>query len=108
MCLNSMRGKQDLKTKTKQRSRDRYLRRTYGITLKEYNTKLKAQNNSCALCGKHKSNFSKSLAQDHNHKTQVNRGIVCYYCNKFRIGRHDYLSAKALYEYMVKYEISIP
>lgn len=85
-------------------SRDKYLQKKYGITEKQYNNQLKLQRDCCALCGKHKSNFSYSLHQDHNHKTKKNRGIVCYYCNKFRIGRHDLASAEAIYNYMVEYD----
>ncbi len=85
-------------------SRDKYLRKKYGITEAQYNAQLKAQGDCCALCRKHKSNFSYSLHQDHNHKTKKNRGIVCYYCNKFRIGRHDLTSAEAIYAYMVEFD----
>ncbi len=76
----------------------------YGITEEQYLSQLKKQEDCCALCRKHKSCFSYSLHQDHNHKTGVNRGIVCYYCNKFRIGRADLASSEALYAYMVEYE----
>lgn len=84
--------------------RDKYLVKKYGITEAQYNEQLKKQKDCCALCGKHKSNFSYSLHQDHNHKTGKNRGIVCYYCNKFRIGRHDLTSAESIYAYMVEYD----
>lgn len=84
--------------------RDRYLRRTYGLTEEQYKTQLKKQGNACALCGKLQSSVTHSLHVDHNHKTSKNRGIVCFYCNKFRIGRHDFNSAEALYFYMVEYE----
>ncbi len=83
--------------------RDKYLISKYGITEAQYLAQLKKQNDSCALCRKHKSNFSYSLHQDHDHKTGLNRGIVCYYCNKFRIGRHNLESAEALYAYMVEF-----
>ena len=86
------------------KQRDKYLQSKYGMSLKQYNAQLKAQKNSCAMCGKHKSNYTKSLSVDHNHKSGLTRGIVCYYCNKFRIGRHDLKSALLLYEYMMKYE----
>lgn len=85
-------------------ARSKYLTKKYGITEEQYNAQLKKQKDSCALCGKHKSNFSYSLHQDHNHKTKKNRGIVCYYCNKFRIGRHDLESAEAIYAYMVEFD----
>jgi len=83
--------------------RDKYLQKKYGITEAMYLEQLEKQGHSCALCRKHKSNFSYSLHQDHDHKTGKNRGIVCYYCNKFRIGRHNLESAEALYAYMVEF-----
>lgn len=84
--------------------RDKYLQKRYGITEAQYNTQLARQGDACALCRKHKSNFSYNLHQDHSHKTGRNRGIVCYFCNKFRIARHDLSSAEALYAYMVEFD----
>ncbi len=89
---------------SKSQKRDKYLQDKYGITLVQYTAQLEKQLECCALCGKHKSEFSYSLHQDHNHKSKRNRGIVCYFCNKFRIGRHDLASAEALYAYMVEFE----
>jgi len=84
--------------------RDKYLQSRYGITEAQYLEKLKNQNHSCAICKKHKSNFSYNLHVDHNHKSGIVRGLLCYYCNKFRVGRHDFASAETLYAYMVEYE----
>lgn len=69
------------------KQRDQYLRRKYGITLKQYNQMLKAQNNSCAICKRDRSNFKNNLAVDHDHKTGEVRGLLCFYCNKRVIGR---------------------
>lgn len=88
--------------------RDKYLRGKYGITEKEYKNKLRNQRYSCAICQKHQKNFSYSLHVDHNHKTGKVRGLLCYYCNKFRVGRNDYISAQKLFEYMSKYENPMP
>src|SRR5580692_2364217 len=41
----------------KNEHRDYKLRSTYGISLDEYNKKLKAQNECCAICARHKSKF---------------------------------------------------
>ncbi len=84
--------------------RDKYLQSKYGITEAQYLSQLKKQNDSCALCGKHKSCFKRNLHQDHSHKTGKNRGIVCYYCNFRRIAQHDLASAEALYAYMVEFD----
>jgi hypothetical protein len=86
------------------KQRNKYLKQKYGISLTQYNKQLKQQNNSCDFCGKHKSNSKRNLAVDHNHKTGRIRGIVCYRCNKYIIGRLDLALARKLYDYMLKYE----
>lgn len=84
--------------------RDKYLQKKYGITEKQYKAMLRDQKQSCALCKTHKSKYSRSLAVDHNHATGKVRAAVCFYCNKFRIGKHNLKSATALYDYMIKYD----
>lgn len=86
------------------KKRNSYLTKTYGITLDQYNQMLADQNDSCALCNKHKSNFKRALHVDHNHKTGKVRGLLCFYCNKRRVGQNDKESATKLKEYMDKYE----
>jgi len=88
--------------------RDKYLRKTYGVTEKEYKAKLKAQGGRCALCPKKQKDLTYSLHQDHNHKTGVNRGLLCYRCNKFIVGRHNLETATKLYNYMVQHESLMP
>lgn len=68
--------------------RDSYLRRTYGITLAQYNELLKKQGGGCAICSKTPEEEGKSLAVEHDHKSMFIRGICCSYCNKYLIGRH--------------------
>jgi hypothetical protein len=84
--------------------RSKYLMKNYGITEEQYLAQLKKQKDCCGLCGKHKSHFSYNLHQDHDHKTGKNRGILCFYCNKYRVARHNLESAEALYAYMVEHE----
>jgi hypothetical protein len=90
------------------KARDKYLQRKYGITLKQYNKMLRDQKQSCAICKKHKSKFKRSLAVDHNHATGKVRSLLCFYCNKYRVGRATLESAKAVYEYLLKYESFVP
>lgn len=82
---------------------DNYYMKKYNITYSDYCKKWKDQGYSCALCERPRKKGQKRFAQDHCHKTGINRGIVCYYCNKYRIARHNLESSKSLYEYMVKY-----
>ena len=67
--------------------RERYLLRKYGITQRQYNSLLKKQNDSCAVCGKHKSKEKRNLCVDHDHKTGQIRGLLCFLCNHRVIGK---------------------
>lgn len=80
--------------------RDKYLRKTYNISLAEYNSMLEWQGHSCAICKTPKSEFKRSLHVDHDHKTGKVRGLLCFYCNKFLVGRHTLDSAKKLLKYL--------
>lgn len=53
--------------------------RKFGITLEEYNLKLKKQNNKCMICGKTTEDNGKALAVDHN--TEEIRDLLCNNCN---------------------------
>jgi len=73
------------------RSKDRReysLKKKYGITVKQYDELLEKQNQCCAICDKHASEFKTRLAVDHNHVTGEIRGLLCTYCNHRLIGRH--------------------
>lgn len=80
--------------------KDRYYKSKYGISLDEYNQMLTSQNDSCKLCKKHKSNFKRSLAVDHDHKTKKVRGLLCYRCNKIFVGMHTLDTARATVKYL--------
>ena len=67
--------------KNKEMWRDKGLQKRYGITLNEYNTMLKKQNNCCFICKEHKSKQKKHLNVDHNHKTGKVRALLCTTCN---------------------------
>lgn len=59
--------------------RHRYLVRTFGLTLQDYNALLDKQQGRCLICRnlprKHK------LHVDHDHYTQRVRGLLCLRCN---------------------------
>lgn len=63
------------------------LKRSFGITLNDYNKMLKEQKGVCAICGEKETRKNKygvkSLAVDHNHKTDKIRGLLCMRCNLF-------------------------
>lgn len=66
-----------------------------------------AQEQRCAICRKHEHQFAKRLAVDHNHKTGKVRGLLCYRCNKFLVGRQTIESAKQLLNYLETFDIPL-
>ena len=57
------------------KARDGYLKRTYGITIDEYDLLLASQSGGCAICGGRSG--GKNLAVDHDHSTGQVRGLLC-------------------------------
>ena len=92
-------------------SRHSHLKRTYGITIKEYDELYALQLGRCAICSKEETARNQhgilSLSVDHNHVTGVVRGLLCRECNS-AIGKLDdnleLLRAATIY--LEKYEIS--
>lgn len=76
-----------------------HLKRTYGISLLDYESMLKKQGGSCAICKNNDTN--RKLAVDHCHKTNKIRGLLCGKCNR-AIGMLDdnLENAKNLVEYI--------
>lgn len=65
--------------------RDKYLRKKYGITEAVYKTMLDLYGRRCWIC---KMLPKKSVLNvDHDHKTGQVRGLLCFFCNKYVIGR---------------------
>lgn len=65
-----------------EKTKERHLKRTYGITLQEYNDLLQKQQDLCSTCKTHKSAFDYDLHVDHNHITGKVRGLLCGDCNR--------------------------
>ena len=70
------------------KARAYHLKTKYGITVGQYERLLEVQGGCCAVCQKNALVFKTRLAVDHNHKTGEIRGLLCYRCNKFVIGRN--------------------
>jgi len=68
-------------------ARDKYLRKTYGISTTVYRWMLKDQNGGCAICLRKPKRHHRRLAVDHDHKTKRVRGLLCYVCNRRLLGR---------------------
>lgn len=61
--------------------------------------------NHCSICKKPRAAFKKNLSVDHNHKTGRIRGLLCFRCNKFMVGRNTIESATQILEYLLKYDV---
>lgn len=63
-----------------------HLKRTFGITLEEYEDMLEKQDRKCAICestsGGNSQYGEKKLAVDHDHDTGKVRGLLCENCNR--------------------------
>lgn len=66
-----------------------------------------AQEQKCAICKKHESQFKNRLAVDHNHRTSKVRALLCYRCNKFRVGRQTIETCREVLEYLLKYDLPL-
>jgi len=63
-------------------SYDGTLRRTFGITLEQYNEMYDSQGGCCAICGKPDEVEGRRLAVDHDHGTGRVRALLCGKCNR--------------------------
>lgn len=63
-----------------QRQNRRTRIRRYGISLEEYEARLKAQTGVCAICER-ECGTGQNLSVDHNHETGQVRGLLCRRCN---------------------------
>jgi hypothetical protein len=69
-------------TISEQSKYDSYLRRTYGITLAQYDMILTNQGGVCAICKKSCNRTSTvRLCVDHDHSNGIVRGLLCFQCN---------------------------
>jgi hypothetical protein len=64
---------------------------------------IKKHGNKCAICEKPRSAFKKNLSVDHSHINGKIRGLLCYRCNKFILGRQTYDTVLKMKAYLEKY-----
>lgn len=67
--------------------RTRRLATLYNVTRDQYDEMLVAQGGVCAMCLKAPKQV-KSLAVEHNHRTNVVHGLACQKCNHMLLGVH--------------------
>lgn len=56
------------------------LKQQYGLTVAAYNQMVADQGGGCAICGKEPN--GKNLVVDHDHSTNIVRGLLCGSCNR--------------------------
>jgi hypothetical protein len=61
--------------------------------------------NQCAICKRPRTDFKNNLSVDHNHVSGKVRGLLCFYCNKMKVGRHSIETAKQILDYLTKYDV---
>jgi hypothetical protein len=74
--MNGIYKEQSYNTKRKH-----MLKRSYGISLEDYNEMFLKQEGCCAICNKHQSEIEDTLNVDHDHVTGKVRGLLCRKCN---------------------------
>lgn len=93
----------------KLKQRQAHLRRSFGITIEQYNDLFRQQNGVCAICRKPETVRNAKygpgiLKVDHCHKSGRVRGLLCNRCN-LGIGhlQDDAVLVRAAAEYLEKY-----
>jgi hypothetical protein len=61
-------------------AREEHLKRSFGLTLAEYEALLGGQGSACAICGDEPSP-KRALHVDHDHDSGAIRGLICMRCN---------------------------
>lgn len=73
----------------------RHFKHRYGLTKEQYDEALAKQGGRCAICRKE----GEVLEVDHDHKTNLVRGLLCHNCNvglgHFKDSRHRLIDASA-------------
>ncbi len=70
-----------MKTTHRFNARRAHLRSTFGLTIEQWNNLLLKQEGKCLLCLQHISELKHPLCVDHDHETNVVRGLLCRPCN---------------------------
>ena len=65
--------------------KDKRLRQKYGLTLYQYQKLYRMQNGRCGICFREFDKLKPNV--DHDHRDKNVRGILCFFCNKYRVGR---------------------
>jgi hypothetical protein len=75
----------------------------YGLSIDDYNCMVKKQKGRCTLCGKKPKGRGRAgyLVVDHDHTTNVVRGLLCTPCNSM-LGFYETMKANPKTELYLK------
>ena len=77
-----LRAEGKLKKPDPETQREQRMKREYGITIKDYENMIEAQNNQCAICfAPGEAERNGKLVIDHCHTSGKVRGLLCNKCN---------------------------
>lgn len=71
--------------------RNRHLRRTYGLTVEQWESLFDQQDRRCALCLAEHPGTKNEWHTDHDHETGNIRGILCESCNRYLLPGYERL-----------------
>jgi hypothetical protein len=81
----------------KEVQRERNLKKSFGITIGDYERLLEKQGGVCAICGVSACSSGRNFAVDHCHKSGNIRGLLCKFCNtalgQFQDSKQNLLNA---------------
>ena len=75
------------------------LQKKYGITPEQYQKMFERQSGVCAICGRPPK--KRKLAVEHAHDSSKRvRGLCCWYCNHFLIGKNTLETIPKVFAYL--------
>ncbi len=74
-CVNGRKREANKMNPAKRRARN--LQNRYGLSLEQWDEKLRLQRGKCAICGKE----PRRPVLDHDHSARRSRGVLCHGCN---------------------------
>jgi len=84
----------------KRKHKEGYFRRTYGITMADYDAMIIKQENRCAICERMFEEGPRKAHVDHNHVTGKLRDLLCCACNQ---GLGQFGDSKEMMQRAIKY-----
>lgn len=81
------------------------IRRRYGINMEQWNAIFEIQKGLCPVCLKQLYKYKdpsgrKAANVDHDHRTKRVRGLLCWFCNRTKVGNITLDEAKRVVTYL--------